>query len=208
MGPCDPNTSLKPKAKNPHHPHPVRPLQPLPAPAIQLRIVNIGVNFPRRLTTIDDGYHIGCDFALKALSQAAHQNLDNYSNCHAVFARSGGEQFMVLLPQVTLRQTVEFAERLGIKMEEVAVKAFFGTFNVTLDFSRPGKPTDNGFIEAFNSKLRSECLNVHWFLTRADSREKLETWRRYYNEERPHSAIGYNVPIALHNPGGATSQPS
>ena len=77
--------------------------------------------------------------------------------------------------------------------------------NVTLDFSRPGKPTDNGFIEAFNSKLRSECLNAHWFLTLADSREKLETWRRYYNEELPHSAIGYNVPIALHNPGGATS---
>lgn len=71
--------------------------------------------------------------------------------------------------------------------------------NVTLDFSRPGKPTDNGFIEAFNSKLRSECLNAYWFLTLADSREKLETWRRYYNEERPHSAIGYNVPIALHN---------
>lgn len=53
--------------------------------------------------------------------------------------------------------------------------------NVTLDFSRPGKPTDNGFIEAFNSKLRSECMNAHWFLTLADSREKLETWRRYYN---------------------------
>ena len=79
---------------------------------------------------------------------------------------------------------------------------------VTLDFSRPGKPTDNGFIEAFNSKLRSECLNAHWFLSLADSREKLETARRYYNEERPHSAIGYNVPITLHNPGGLTSQPS
>jgi putative transposase len=53
--------------------------------------------------------------------------------------------------------------------------------NVTLDFSRPGKPTDNGFIEAFNSKLRAECLNTHWFLTLADCREKLETWRRHYN---------------------------
>lgn len=77
--------------------------------------------------------------------------------------------------------------------------------NVTLDFSRPGKPTDNGFIEAFNSKLRAECLNAHWFLTLADSREKLETWRRYYNEDRPHSSIGYKVPIDMHNPGGATS---
>lgn len=79
---------------------------------------------------------------------------------------------------------------------------------VTLDFSRPGKPTDNAFIEAFNSKFRQECLNAHWFLTLADAREKLETWRRDYNEVRPHSAIGYNVPIALQNPDGATNPPS
>lgn len=43
--------------------------------------------------------------------------------------------------------------------------------NVTLDFSRPGKPTDNAFIEAFNGRLRAECLNAHWFLTLADARE-------------------------------------
>ena len=52
---------------------------------------------------------------------------------------------------------------------------------VTLDFSRPSKPTDNGFIEAFNSKLRSECLNAHWFMNLADAVEKLEDWRRHYN---------------------------
>ena len=52
---------------------------------------------------------------------------------------------------------------------------------VTLDFSRPGKPTDNAFIEAFNGRLRAECLNAHWFLTLADAREKLEDWRKYYN---------------------------
>ena len=79
--------------------------------------------------------------------------------------------------------------------------------DVTLDFSRPGKPTDNGFIEAFNSKLRAECLNAHWFMDLADAREKMEAWRRDYNEVRPHSAIGYNVPIDLHIPGGATSPP-
>jgi putative transposase len=72
---------------------------------------------------------------------------------------------------------------------------------VTLDFSRPGKPMDNGFIEAFNRTFRAECLNAHWFLTLADAREKLEDWRRHYNEDRPHSAIGYNVPIGLHNLG-------
>ena len=76
---------------------------------------------------------------------------------------------------------------------------------VTLDFSRPGKPTDNAFIEAFNSKFRSECLNAHWFMSLDDARSKMEDWRRYYNEERPHSGIGQNTPIQLHNSGGASS---
>jgi len=76
---------------------------------------------------------------------------------------------------------------------------------VTLDFSRPGKPTDNAFIEAFNSKFRSECLNAHWFMSLDDARSKMEDWRRYYNEERPHSAIGQNTPIQLHKFGGASS---
>jgi putative transposase len=79
---------------------------------------------------------------------------------------------------------------------------------VVLDFSRPGKPTDNGFIEAFNSKLRAECLNAHWFMSLADSREKLDAWCRDYNEVRPHSAIGYNVPADIHNPDGSASPPS
>jgi putative transposase len=79
---------------------------------------------------------------------------------------------------------------------------------VTLDFSRPGKPTDNAFAEAFNSRVRAECLNAHWFLSLADAREKLEAWRTYYNEDRPHGSIGHKPPIALHNSGGAASLPS
>lgn len=80
--------------------------------------------------------------------------------------------------------------------------------DVVLDFSRPGKPTDNAFIEAFNGRFRAECLNQHWFLTLDDARQKMEGWRRYYNEERPHGAIGNNVPISLQNHDGATSPPS
>ena len=78
---------------------------------------------------------------------------------------------------------------------------------VTLDFSRPGKPTDNAFIEAFNSKLRSECVNTHWFMSLEDACEKLDRWRRHYNEERPHSAIGNIPPIMLANSTGVTSPP-
>jgi putative transposase len=77
--------------------------------------------------------------------------------------------------------------------------------NVTLYFSRPGKPTDNGFIEAFNSKLRVECPSAHWFMSLADAREKPEDWRRDYNEVRHHSAIGYNVPIDRHITDDAAS---
>lgn len=53
--------------------------------------------------------------------------------------------------------------------------------DVVLDFSRPGKPTDNSFIESFNGKFRAECLNAHWFLTLDDARRKMEHWRRDYN---------------------------
>lgn len=61
---------------------------------------------------------------------------------------------------------------------------------VWLDFSRPGKPTDNGLIEAFNGRLRAECINENWFMSIDDARQKVEAWRRHYNEERPHSALG------------------
>ena len=52
---------------------------------------------------------------------------------------------------------------------------------VTLDFSRPGKPTDNAFIESFNGTVREECLNQHWFMSLKDAQEKLDVWRRDYN---------------------------
>lgn len=60
---------------------------------------------------------------------------------------------------------------------------------VQLDFSRPGKPTDNAFIESFNGSFRDECLNVHWFEAIDDARNKIEAWRRDYNESRPHQAL-------------------
>src|SRR3984893_2377831 len=65
---------------------------------------------------------------------------------------------------------------------------------VTLDFSRPGKPTDNAFVESFNGRLRDECLNAHWFLSLADAKSKIEAWRRQYNESRPHTVLGWLTP--------------
>ena len=79
---------------------------------------------------------------------------------------------------------------------------------VTLDFSRPGKPTDNAFVESFNGKVRAECIDQNWFLSLDDARSKCEAYRREYNEERPHSAIGNKTPVAFIQGLGQPSRPS
>lgn len=68
---------------------------------------------------------------------------------------------------------------------------------ITLDFSRPGKPTDNAYIESFNASARLECLGQHWFMDLDDAVKKIEDWRREYNEVRPHSALGDRPPMVL-----------
>jgi len=68
---------------------------------------------------------------------------------------------------------------------------------VELHFSEPGQPTQNAHIESFNGKFRDECLDENWFLTLPEAREKIEAWRRDYNQARPHSALGYQTPEAF-----------
>jgi putative transposase len=65
---------------------------------------------------------------------------------------------------------------------------------VTLDFSRPGKPTDNAVVESFNGRLRDQCLNTNWFMSLDDAKRKIEAWRTHYNETRPHTALGFVPP--------------
>ncbi len=69
------------------------------------------------------------------------------------------------------------------------------THGVALDFSRPGKPIDNCYVESFNGRFRGECLNAHWFLSIEDARAKIEAWRLDYNASRPHSALGQMTPL-------------
>jgi putative transposase len=66
---------------------------------------------------------------------------------------------------------------------------------VHLHFIQPGKPVQNAFIESFNGTFRDECLNEHWFLTLQEAQLVIEAWRREYNEERTHSAIGNLTPM-------------
>lgn len=66
--------------------------------------------------------------------------------------------------------------------------------HVQLQFIDPGKPIQNAFIESFNGRFRDECLNVHWFTSLADAQALIEDWRLDYNNNRPHSALGYRTP--------------
>lgn len=65
---------------------------------------------------------------------------------------------------------------------------------IEIDFSRPGKPTDNATVESFNGRLRQECLNENWFLSLQDAEQKIEAWRTFYNQVRPHSALEWLTP--------------
>lgn len=69
--------------------------------------------------------------------------------------------------------------------------------HTSLDFSRPGKPTDNPFIESFNGSFRDECLNTNWFLSLHDAEDKIERWRIEYNEYRPHSSLNGLTPSEM-----------
>ena len=91
------------------------------------------------------------------------------------------------LPEaITIDNGTEFSSR--------ALEAWAWERGVKLDFIRPGKPVENGFIESFNGKLRDECLNTELFLSLEDARQKLAAWCKDYNETRPHSALGNLAP--------------
>jgi putative transposase len=87
----------------------------------------------------------------------------------------------------------------GTEFFSKAMDAWCHARNVRLDFIRPGRPTENGYIESFNGKLRDECLNAELFLDLLDARRKLEAWRRDYNENRPHSSIRNLTPVEYAN---------
>lgn len=90
---------------------------------------------------------------------------------------------------------------------------------IELHFIRPGRPVENCFVESFNGRVREECLNENWFLTLEDARIGIESWRREYNHERPHSSLGGvspaefaalrepTAPSGLQTPEGPTTQP-
>lgn len=102
----------------------------------------------------------------------------------------------------------------GPEFTSRAVEQWAYDNGVEWHFIEPGKPTENAYVESFNGKFRDECLNENWFTTLADARQKIEQWRKDYNQARPHSALGYRTPnefrieAALASPPPATPAPA
>lgn len=110
--------------------------------------------------------------------------------------RIRGSEVVQVLERVTEErgrpQTIQVDNGPEFISKDVDLWAYWN--HVKLDFSRPGKPTDNAYIESFNGRFRQECLNEHWFMDLEDARDKVESWRRDYNGERPHSSLGNATP--------------
>jgi putative transposase len=133
----------------------------------RIKLLTLVDNFTRESLAIEVGEHIGSDRVVEVLTQLSKSR--------------------DLPERIQVDNGPEFISK---RLDQWAY------FNrVELDFIRPGKPSDNGIIEAFNGRLRQECLNENWFLSLDDAREKIEAWRQEYNKERPHGALGNVSPL-------------
>lgn len=126
--------------------------------------------------------------------------VDNCSKiCHGLLAGKSlrGIDVVAELSRICLTEG-RFPERIqcdnGSEFISKEMDLWAYSNGVTLDFSRPGKPTDNPYVESFNGKFRDECLSVNWFLSLDDARQKIEDFRWEYNHFRPHSALNDLTP--------------
>ncbi len=125
--------------------------------------------------------------------------MDIYTReCLAIEAAQSlkGEDVVKVMNQIKMHRGVPkmlFCDN-GSEFTSQAMDLWAYQNGVRMAFSRPGKPTDNAFVESFNGTFRAECLDAPWFPTLTAAREIVETWRREYNESRPHRALGERTP--------------
>ena len=98
-----------------------------------------------------------------------------------------------LPPVISVDQGTEFTSK--------ALDHWAYHHQVQLDFSRPGKPTDNAHVEAFHGSLRRECLSQHWWVDPTEVQRTLDAWRADYNNIRPHSKLADQPPARAHRGG-------
>ncbi len=85
----------------------------------------------------------------------------------------------------------------GTEFKAARVDRWLKAHNVVPLYSDPGSPWQNGLVESFNGRFRDECLNAESFATLREAQLLVETWRREYNEQRPHSSLEYRTPAEV-----------
>ena len=134
----------------------------------------------RVLTVVDDYSRLspGLEVASSLTGQRVTRFLDQVSLSHGYPERIRVDNG----PEFLSKDFTSWALKKGIRIEYI----------------RPGKPSDNCYIESFNGKFRDECLNENWFLSIKEAKEIIEGWRIEYNEIRPHSSLGNCTPIEFY----------
>jgi putative transposase len=75
-----------------------------------------------------------------------------------------------------------------------AVQKWITAVGAKTAYIAPGSPWENGFIESFNARLRDELLDGEIFYSLREAQVVIESWRRHYNQVRPHASLGYRAP--------------
>jgi len=130
-----------------------------------------------RVLSVEDGYTREC-LALEVDSSFAGRRVTRV--LEQIIAKRGLPQSIRCDngPELTSRHMLAWCVERQIELNNI----------------QAGKPTQNGRMESFNGRLREECLNVSWFENLFDARRKIAAWMKEYNEERPHSSLGYLTP--------------
>lgn len=121
------------------------------------------------------------DFTRECVLQIVDTNISGKRVARALSASGRKLPDMIVCdngPEFTSKAMFEWSEATGVK----------------LNFIRPGKPTENAFVESFNGKFRANCLDQHWFANLKEARNLIDAWRAHYNTERPHSSLNYLPP--------------
>ena len=161
----------------------------------------VGTRAPLRLPdTINQRWSL--DFVSDALSDGRRFRIlcvvDDFSReCLAsvVDTSIGGVRVVRELEQLVVKRGVPrmIVSDNGCELTSSAVLRW-SLGRLDWHYIAPGKPAQNAFVESFNSRLRDECLNEHVFLSLAEARATIETWRNDYNDCRPHSSLGALTP--------------
>jgi putative transposase len=131
-----------------------------------IRVLSVVYAYTRECLALE----VDTSFASRRVTRVLDQIIAERGRPEAIRCDNG--------PEFSSRHFLAWSVELGIELIHI----------------QPGRPTQNARVESFHGKLREECLRVSWFQNLFDARRKIAAWRREYNEERPHSSLGYKTP--------------